>query len=329
VYQPSIAIVSTETRLKGLLARWGSKSAARFRLRAAQEFERLSADEDSVDALMQAQEFSDFDQYETEDANYAAALSRLRAEADLGLPVAMVPRSHLPSFDFRNSCLVIVLGPDGLVANTAKYVGSLPIIGVNPDVARIDGVLLPFEVQNVRPVVQKTLKNNARIRHVTMGEVTLNDGQRLLAFNDFFIGCRTHTSARYTLQIDRTSEAQSSSGVIVSTGAGSTGWLSSIFNMTSGVANWVGSQMRPSAAMQWEDRKLAWVVREPFISRQSQAHLVAGLLGEGDELKIESMMPERGIIFSDGIESDGIQFNSGSIASIRVAEQCARLVVPS
>ena len=50
----------------------------------------------------------------------------------------------------------------------------------------------------------------------------LNDGQRLLAFNDFLIGHRTHVSARYRLTWHGRTETQSSSGILVSTGAGST-----------------------------------------------------------------------------------------------------------
>ena len=93
------------------------------------------------------------------------------------------------NYEFANAVVVIVVGPDGLVANTAKYVGTLPIIGVNPDPARNDGVLLPFRAEQVRHAVDAVL-NKASIRPVTMAEATLNDGQRLLAFNDFFVGRR-------------------------------------------------------------------------------------------------------------------------------------------
>jgi len=42
---------------------------------------------------------------------------------------------------------------------------------------------------------------------------------------------------------------------------------------------------------------------------------------------LESLMPSAGVIFSDGMESDFLQFNSGAIARVRAAEQRARLVV--
>jgi hypothetical protein len=80
--------------------------------------------------------------------------------------------------------------------------------------------------------VQRLLQDKAAARLVTMAEASLSDGQRLLAFNDLFIGPRSHVSARYRIAWQGKDEPQSSSGVLVATGAGSTGWLSSVFNMT-------------------------------------------------------------------------------------------------
>jgi len=68
-------------------------------------------------------------------------------------------------------------------------------------------------------------------------------------------------------------------------------------------------------------------VREPFRSKNSGADLVAGFLDQGDELTVESLMPGGGVIFSDGIESDFIEFNSGTTAAFTVSRQRARLVV--
>ena len=94
---------------------------------------------------------------------------------------------------------MVVVGRDGLVANAAKYVGDLPIVAVNPDPRRIDGILLPFQVQQARQAVERAMQNRATIREVTLAETNLNDGQRMLAFNDFFVGCQSHVSARYVL----------------------------------------------------------------------------------------------------------------------------------
>jgi len=80
--------------------------------------------------------------------------------------------------------------------------------------------------------------------------------------------------------------------------------------------------------MGWEDPRLAFVVREPFISRHSTAHLISGFVTPGQPLVIESRMPSGGVIFSDGVEEDFLAFSAGATAHIRPADPCARLVVP-
>jgi hypothetical protein len=336
---PTIAVVSQPTRLEGLVARWSTKSAAKFRVKQAVLQQRAASPARGVAGsrmaaatsakLAEDQEAGEmaFALYEQEDDAQHGTLDRLKRELDIGFPLKFVAREYLPTFDFRGCLAVVVVGRDGLVANAAKYVGDLPIVAVNPDPQRIDGVLLPFHVRQARQAVQRTIHDQAKIREVTLAEATLNDGQRMLAFNDFFIGCQSHVSARYVLQVGDRSEPQSSSGLIVSTGAGSTGWLSSVVNMTEGFARWSGGEVEPHVKLKWEDRRLVWVVREPFRSKQSGAELVAGWLDQGDDLIIESQMPAAGVIFSDGVEADFLEFTSGTTARVGVAKQRARLVV--
>lgn len=322
----SIAIVTTPTRLKGLQARWGTKGAAKFRLSA---FAAHAKAWQGTNAKAVGQQDIDFSRYEEEDQQYQTTLDALRREVDIGVPVTLVEKRYLANFNFSNVFVVIVVGHDGLVANTAKYATGLPILGVNPDPLRNDGVLTPFEWKGIRSALERTLEGRAKVRSVSLAEAVLNDGQSMLAFNDFYVGKRSHTSARYTLRYRGQAEPQSSSGVIVATGAGSTGWLSSVFNMMRGVTQWTGGNSGQGIQLAWEDRRLAWVVREPFESKHSKAGLVAGMLDEPEELVLESLMPESGVIFSDGIEEDYLEFNSGSSVRFRLANVQAKLVVPS
>jgi hypothetical protein len=278
-------------------------------------------------ALPEAQQEADFEEYQEENVTYQQVIDRLEHELQFGLPVKRVERSFVPNFDFGTCEVVVVVGQDGLVANTAKYVRGLPIIAVNPDPQRIDGVLLPFQPKQARTIVRRVLDGKHEHRPVTLAEAELNDGQKLLAFNDFFLGAASHVSARYVLEAGGHSEPQSSSGVLVSTSAGSTGWLSSVFNMAGGIARFLGDEVDERPQLAWEDRKLVWAVREPFVSKRSQASLVAGWLEEGQELIVESLMPDGGVIFSDGIEKDFLPFTSGTIARVRVSDQRANLVV--
>ncbi len=304
-----IVLVTRKTRLDDLVARFNTRAQAKFYI---------------------THSGGDFSDYEREDDAYRRALDEVRGALELGLKVQLVDRAFIPTFLFAAGDVVVTLGQDGLVANTAKYVGAQPLVAVNPDPARFDGVLLPFSPKQARGAVDRVASGRARVREVTLAEARLADGQRLLAFNDLLLGAQTHVSARYRIGWGGAPEPQSSRGVLVSTGAGSTGWLSSVFNMAAGVGALFGGGAPHAVAkvtMEWEDPRLAFVVREPFASKHSKVGIVAGMIAAGDELVIESLMPRGGAIFSDGVEADFLAFDAGAIAHVKSATQRARLVV--
>ncbi len=302
-----IVVVTRQTRMQELIARFNTRAQARFYLKHSG---------------------ADFEDYEEEDFSYQRTLELAAKKLQMGINVQFVDRRYISNFIFSENDLILVIGQDGLVANVAKYAHGLPIIGLNPDPRRFDGVLVPLEIEGLDYAVSALFAGRASFKDVTLAEVLLNDGQKLLAFNDFFIGAQSHVSARYRLEFNSRSESQSSSGIIVSTGAGSSGWLSSLFNMVSGINSLFGKNAVNPVRLDWESPELMFVVREPFVSRHSKAGIVGGFLHAGQELLIESRMPSGGTIFSDGIESDFIAFNSGSIARVRKAKEKAMIYLP-
>lgn len=303
-----LVVVTRKTRLAELIERFHTRGQVKF-------------------YLEHGAGRGDFAEYEAEDAAYRRSLAIVRRALELGLPQQYVDRSLVPTYRFLLTDVVVVLGQDGLVANVAKYARAQPLVGVNPDPERYDGILLPWQPPDVRSAVAAVLDGRAACRRITLAEAVLNDGQRLLAFNDLFIGARSHVSARYRLRAGDLAEAQSSSGVLVSTGAGSTGWISSVFNMAAGVTTFAGGRGEGSIRLAWDDPRLLYAVREPFISRHSTARIVAGYVPPGGELGVESLMPTGGVIFSDGIESDFLHFTAGTSARVRASDEHALLVV--
>lgn len=301
-----IVMVTRKTRLADLVARFNTRKQAQFYIERAG---------------------GDFADYIREDDAYLRSLEHLHRSLDVGLKIQQVDRAFIPNFLFAPTDLIIAVGQDGLVANVAKYTGSYPIIPINPDPDRFDGILLPFTTPTAAAAVRRTVEGRARIREITLAEARLADGQRLLAFNDLYIGARSHVSARYTLAHGGQPEPQSSSGVLVSTGAGSTGWLSSCFNMAASIASFTGGTAGKPMQLGWDDPRLVYVVREPFASKQSRIAHVAGVISPGESLVLESRMPINGVIFSDGVEADALAFDSGAIAQIGAAAQRTRLVV--
>lgn len=304
-----IVVVTLKTRLEELVERFNTREQARFYI------EHMGLN------------FADYDQ---EHETYVRAVRELRRQLEGLLPkMQVIERAFLPNFIFTPQDLIVTIGRDGLVVNTAKYLHGQPIIAVNPDPARIDGILLPFTPPRAKKGVLQVLDGQAAFASITMAEVELNDGQKLLAFNDFYLGQRTHLSSRYSVTWRHQTEEQSSSGVLVSTGVGSTGWFSSTQNMAAAVTALLlkGKAPRlPRLRLDWNDPRLAFVVREPFRSKASDVQLTAGLLEPGEELTIESHMPDAGVIFSDGVERDALAFNSGAVATIRTADRKTKLV---
>jgi NAD kinase len=305
-----LVIVTRKTRLEELVERFNTRKQAKFYI------EHMGLD---------------FSEYEEEHEVYADAVRRLKHDlGDLGRKLQFIDWTYLPNFIFTPHDAVVTVGRDGLVVNTAKYLDGQPVVAVNPDPSRNDGILLPFTTDTAREGVARVLEERASYHRITMAEARLNDGQRLLAFNDFYVGQRTHVSSRYSLSWHGKTERQSSSGVLVSTGAGSTGWLSSTRNMAQAVSGLLLNGEAPSLPrlrLAWDDPRLAFVVREPFRSRASDVRLTAGLIDAGEELRLESHMPEGGVIFSDGVEADRLDFNSGTEARIGIAERQGRLIV--
>ena len=296
-------VVKSKTRLESLIERFNTKAQAKFYI------ERLGGN---------------FEEYEIEDEIFRYSLNSLQTQLSKVIKNKTIERQFVSSYIFSAKNIIIVIGQDGLVANTAKYSDNLPIIAVNPDTERYDGILLPFNTSNFIQGVENVLTNKYNSKIMSFAEAKLNDGQRLLAFNDLFIGASSHVSARYKLTFNNKTEQHSSSGIIVSTTAGSTGWLSSIFNMAYGVTNMFEKNLTLKQP-KLKEKDLLFAVREPFKSIRTQTELTAGII-RNNKLTIESFMPNNGIIFSDGIEKDFLNFNSGSIATIGIAKETANIV---
>jgi len=303
-----IVLIVRHTRLDELIARFNTEDQARFYV------EHLGAD------------FSD---YQTEDRTYKQAVREAEGILSRHGRLQVVDRSFVPNFIFGARDTVVALGQDGLVANVLKYLDGQWLIGVNPDPDRWEGVLLPYTIPQLDSLMPAVFDERCSVRTITMAQAHLNTGETLCGVNDLFIGPRSHTSARYTIRIGNRSESHSSSGIIVSTGLGSTGWFRSVIAGSTGIASTlVGRQLKVSdpQPLKWDSDYLYFSVREPWPSKTSTAGITFGKITSATPLVLVSHMPENGVIFSDGIESDFLHFNSGTQATIAVAQKKGHLV---
>ena len=242
------------------------------------------------------------------------------AVVDRGIPTtwrrARVRRHDVATFLFEPDDIVIAVGQDGLVPNLAKYLTGQPVVGVNPNRERNEGLLVRFVPQDTGAILPDIAEQRVQIEERTMVEARLDDGQRLIALNEIFVGHRTHQSARYLLMHDTSMEHQSSSGVIIATGTGATGWTRSIAT----------DRRSPLPLPAPTDKQVAFFVREAWPSVATGAALTEGLCADGTHLQMISEMDEGGVVFGDGIESDQLDFGWGQALEIGTAPERLRLV---
>lgn len=229
---------------------------------------------------------------------------------------ARVERSDLDRYVFSPEDIIVVVGQDGLVANVAKYLSGQPVIGIDPEPERNAGVLVPHAATEAAGLVAAVAGGRASIDSRAMVQATLDDGQQLTALNELYVGDDGHQSSRYVVTVpDGTSERQSSSGVIIATGTGSTGWAASI----------ASDRALQGALPPPDSAQLAWYIREAWPSRSTGRTLTAGTLAEHEHLEfvVES---DTLVAFGDGIEDDYLPITWGQRLTVAVSDRRLNLV---
>ncbi|GBE23760.1 inorganic polyphosphate/ATP-NAD kinase [bacterium BMS3Bbin02] len=242
-------------------------------------------------------------------------------EVELAIPTSWrrlrTTRADFSTFIFRPEDIIVAVGQDGLIPNIAKYLDGHPVVGVNPDRSRHEGALVRFDPTQVREILGQVATAACTLETRTMVEARLDDGQRLVALNEIYIGHESHQSSRYILHVNGNSEQQSSSGIIVATGTGSTGWARSI-----------ATERSSTIALPAPDEShLAFFVREAWPSVFTGSELSEGVLTGIDDLRVVSEMDSGGVVFGDGIEADRLHINWGQTVQIGVAPETLELVV--
>lgn len=296
---PRLVIVHRRTELQELLDRHATRGQAEFFLRTRGR--TLQDVQDRHDGL-------------------TAALATVRAAVPAEWRHAEVERADLSRFLLTPEDIIAVVGQDGLVANAAKYLNGQPVVGIDPEPGQNPGVL----VRHTPHAAAKLLREAGlagpvkRLRCQELATVTarLDDGQELSGLNEVYIGHASHQSARYQLSVPGgLAERHSSSGLIVSTGTGATGWCASI-------ALERGGRALPAPT----DPRLAWFVREAWPSPITGTSLTEGLLAAGEKLRI-TVASDQLVVFGDGMEDDRLTASWGQEITVQLGERPLRLVV--
>ncbi|MFE0606164.1 hypothetical protein ACFW2T_30215 [Streptomyces sp. NPDC058892] len=293
---PRAVIVHRRTEYEELLARHGTHGQAAF---------ALSSRGRTIDEVLRRHD------------RVQQALREVAAAVPLTWRSSRVERADLDRFLFAPEDVVVVVGQDGLVANTAKYLHGQPVVGIDTEPGRNPGVLVRHRSSDA-PALLRAASAGIPADELTMVEAVADDTQRLLALNEIYLGSPGHQTARYRLGSDGDTspgEAQASSGVLVGTGTGATGWLRSL---------WLerGSRLRLPAPC---DPRLLWFVREAWPSPATGTTNVAGELARGQALRL-TVESDRIVVFGDGMESDALELTWGQSVRLGIAETSLRLV---
>jgi hypothetical protein len=294
---PRAVLIHRRTELEELLERHGTLGQAAYFLKTrARRIEDIAARHQAVKAAI------------------AATASAVPADWRRGL----VERADLPRFLFAPDDIIVAVGQDGLVANVAKYLDGQVVIGINPEPARNPGVLVPHQPHAAPALLAAAVGPHAdnHVEPHAMVEAATDDGQQLAALNEIYIGQASHQTARYTLTIpDGQAEPQASSGLLVATGTGATGWCRSAWLERK------STLILPAPA----EGRLAWFVREAWPSPATGTALTEGDLAAGQSLTVTAESDQL-TLFGDGIETDAIPLAWGQTAAIRLAPQTLRLL---
>lgn len=293
---PRVVVAHRRTELDELLDRHGTRGQAEFFLRTRGR--TLAAEQDRHDAQQDA-------------------LRQVRAAIPAEWRRGDVERTDLYRFGFEPDDVCVVVGQDGLVANTAKYLDGQRLIGIDPEPGRNPGVLVTHRPAAAAALLRAVAAGSAPVQARAMVRATLDDGQHLDALNEVFVGHPSHQSARYRLVVLATeaSEAHSSSGLIVASGTGSTGWAASIQQ----------ERREPPTLPGIRDRSLAWFVREAWPSPATGVSLTAGLLSEGETLGLV-VASDALVVFGDGLEADRLTATWGQTVAISLSPRTLQLV---
>jgi NAD+ kinase len=171
-----------------------------------------------------------------------------------------VLRSPGAVFDASDASLVVTVGGDGTLLAASHHVGSIPILGVNSSPEHSVGFFCPAHIGNLERTLERALEGTLPSITLSRMQVSVNNRvvSRRVLNEALFCHAIPAATSRYIVSFQGKSEEQRSSGVWVSTAAGSTG-----------AARSAGGRILP-----FTSRQLQLIVREPYLEARREVRPV-------------------------------------------------------
>ena len=228
-----------------------------------------------------------------------------------GVNYNLADRDKLKKEQFLGKDLIIAIGGDGTFLRAAHFVDNEVLFGVNADVNNKEGFFMEGNKKNFESKVKKIINNEIIIKKLIRLECSINNRKiPALALNEFYIGPKkAYHSAKYIIQFGGIRERHKSSGVLVTTPAGSYAWASSCL----------------VKKMPLDSRNFQFVVREPYRGKIFKNYrLKSGVLDRNQKIRIVSEMLD-GVIVADSVGKE-FEFKNSSEAAIKISKNLVNLL---
>jgi len=223
----------------------------------------------------------------------------------------LADRDKLKRSQFAGRNLIIAVGGDGTFLRAAQFVENEVMFGVNADTKNKEGFFAEGNKKNFEEKLRKIIKGRFEIIQFPRLEARI-DGKKIgtLALNEFYIGPKKgYHGAKYTIQVDGKKERHKSSGILVTTPAGSYAWAKSAYRKI----------------MPLDSKNFQFVVREPYEGKVFRKYKIKhGILRKNDRIKIISEMLD-GVIVADSAGKE-YGFRNCSIAAITISKKSLNLL---
>jgi hypothetical protein len=258
------------------------------------------------------QEGVDMDSILASHERQAAALAQVQRHLQGG---TLLARDEVTAAVNERFDLIISLGGDNHFQYLSHFLTTTPILGINSDVQTSVGALVPFLPEQIEVLVARLEAGDYAVEEWTRLAAWVNGRAIEWATCVYFIGeAERHFMSRHILEFRGQQEEQKGSGLLIVTGAGSTGWYDSACRYRFPE----GNAFAPTAP--WA----CFLLTEPYHGRLSGQALQHGEIRPGEELCVHSLNDDRGIISSDSIEV--YSANRGTHLCVRLAPQPLRVI---
>ncbi len=186
----------------------------------------------------------------------------------------------------QNRDCIIIVGGDGTFLKTAHHVTSTtPFLCVTADEKNTEGFFSNTTIKDLKQKMNLIISGKCKKKILWRLVAKINGKAIEPCLNEYYIGRKKpYDVANYILQYKNKKELQKSSGVLVSTPAGSTAW-----------SNGAGGKILPI-----ESKQFQFVVREPYKGRITKTTMHKHVLKKTDDIIITSQSNDM-IIVADAL----------------------------